>query len=203
MKDEFEKESFRSLKGFFLISEATMMDPNFKNTVVLIIEHNEEGAFGLIVNKKSEFTLADLLNDFQNQRGMESPIYIGGPVQQEFLFAIHSPLLDKKISSTAIEVIQGVYFEPGFKNLENYFKDEYWNQLPPDDRPKIHLFIGYSGWGPKQLEREIREGSWIIHPASPNIVFHPKPEEGWRDALRQKGGIYKIFADTNQDPFLN
>lgn len=198
-----QKDYFKSLKGYFLISEATMLDPNFKHTVVLLIEHNEEGAFGLIVNKKSQFHLADLLPDFQNQRAKETSVFIGGPVQQEFLFAIHSPLFDRQISATAIEVIPRVYFEPGFRNLEDYFKDSYWNQLPLDDRPKIHLFIGYSGWGPGQLEREIREGSWIIHPASEKIVFHPNPEEGWKDALRQKGGIYKIFADTNQDPFLN
>jgi putative transcriptional regulator len=197
------KDNFQSLKGYFLISEATMLDPNFKHTVVLIIEHNEDGAFGLIVNKKSQLTLSDLLPEFQNERGKSTPIYIGGPVQQEFLFVVHSPLLDRKPSSTSMEVISNVYFEPGFRNLEDYFKDDYWNSLPLDDRPKIHLFIGYSGWGPGQLEREIHEGSWIIHPASYKIAFHPNPEEGWKDALRQKGGIYKIFADTNQDPFLN
>jgi putative transcriptional regulator len=201
--EQKQKEEFRSLKGYFLISETTMLDPNFKHTVVLLIEHNEEGAFGLIVNRKSQFKLIDLLPEFQNERGRQTPIFIGGPVQQEFLFAIHSPLLDKPISSTAMEVIPKVYFEPGFRNLENYFKDEYWNQLPLDDRPRIHLYVGYSGWGPGQLEREIREGSWILHPATEKIVFHPNPDEGWKDALRQKGGIYKIFADTNQDPFLN
>ncbi|MFN3605016.1 MAG: YqgE/AlgH family protein [Leptonema sp. (in: bacteria)] len=197
------EESFHSLKGYFLIAETNMLDPNFKNTVVFLIEHNEEGAFGLIVNRKSELHLVDILPEFENQRGRSTPIYLGGPVQQEFLFGIHSRLLDKNISSTAIEVIPNVYFEPGFRNLEFYFKDEYWESLPPDDRPKIHLYLGYSGWGPKQLEREIREGSWILHPATSKIIFHQKPEEGWRDALRQKGGIYKIFADTNQDPFLN
>ncbi|MCS7205067.1 MAG: YqgE/AlgH family protein [Leptospiraceae bacterium] len=195
---------FHSLKGNFLISETTMLDPNFKNTVVLMIEHNEDGAFGLIVNRKSNLTLADILPEFQSQRrGSETPIYIGGPVQQEFLFAIHSPLYDRSISTTAIEVIKGVYFEPGFRNLEQYFKDDYWKDLPLDDKPKIRLYIGYSGWSPGQLEREIQEGSWILHPASTKIIFHPNPEEGWKDALRQKGGIYKIFADTNQDPFMN
>ena len=203
MMEQKEGKGFRSLKGYFLISETTMLDPNFKHTVVLIIEHNEDGAFGLIVNRKSSFKLSDLLPEFRNERGNHTPIYIGGPVQQEFLFAIHSPLLDKPISSTAIEVIPNVYFEPGFRNLETYFKDGYWDQLPLDDRPKIHLYIGYSGWGSGQLEKEIREGSWIVHPATEKIVFHPNPDEGWKDALRQKGGIYKIFADTNQDPFLN
>ncbi len=198
-----KKDDYRSLKGYFLISETTMMDPNFKNTVVFIIEHNQDGAFGLIINRKSDIYLSDLLSNFQNTRGKETPIYIGGPVQQEFLFAIHSPLLDNKISTTAIEVIPEVFFEPGFRNLENYFQDSYWENIPYEDRPKIHLFIGYSGWGPGQLEREIKEGSWILLPASSKLIFHTKPEEVWKETLRQKGGIYKIFADTNQDPFLN
>ncbi len=197
-------KSFKSLKGYFLISEANMLDPNFKRTVVLIIEHNEEGAFGLIVNRKSNIFLSDLLPEFYEEtRGKNTPIYIGGPVQQEFLFAIHSHLLDRKPSSTSIKIISDVYFEPGFRNIEDYFKDRFWDQLPLDDRPKIHLYVGYSGWAPGQLEGEIREGSWILHPATQEIVFHPNPEEGWNDALRKKGGIYKIFADTNKDPFLN
>lgn len=198
-----EQHTFHSLKGYFLIAEANMLDPNFKHTVVLIIEHNEDGAFGLIVNRKSELNLVDILPEFNTKRGRTTPIYFGGPVQQEFLFAIHSKLIDKHHSQTSIEIIPEVYFEPGFRNLEDYFKDSYWDTLPPDDKPKIHLFLGYSGWGPKQLERELREGSWIIHKATPKIIFHQNPEEGWKDALRQKGGIYKIFADTNQDPFLN
>lgn len=198
-----ENPEFLSLKGYFLIAESTMLDPNFKHTVVLMIEHNEEGAFGLIVNRKSNLYLSDILPEFQNSRGKETPIYIGGPVQQEFLFAIHTPLFDRQPSPTSIEIIKGVFFEPGFRNLEPYFKDEYWNSLPLDDKPKIRIYIGYSGWGPGQLEREIREGSWILHPASMDIVFHPDPERGWKDALRKMGGIYKLFADTNQDPFLN
>ena len=198
-----DSQSAKSLKGKFLISETSMADPNFQRTVVLIIEHNADGAFGLVVNRQSSLVLADILPDFQNDTGRRTPIYVGGPVQQEFLFAVHSTPYDILPSSTALFVVENVYFEPAFRNIERYFQDDYITKQPPDNMPRLHLFLGYSGWGPGQLEREMKEGSWITHQASAKIVFHADPEEGWQLALREKGGIYKVFADTLPDPSLN
>lgn len=192
-----------SLKGKFLISEANMSDPNFFQTVVLMVEHNEEGAFGIVVNRRSKLTLADILPGFTNERGAMSPIYVGGPVQQEYLFVLHSELPDMQESEHRSSPVPGVYFEPAFRKLERYFQEEEWNKIPADDRPRLHLFLGYSGWAPGQLEREMERGSWITHPASAKIVFHESPEEGWKNALREKGGIYRVFADTDPDPGLN
>lgn len=204
MEDELsEPTKPESLKGRFLISEANMADPNFRQTVVLMIEHNEEGAFGLVVNRRSSLSLADILPDFQTDLGRRTPIYVGGPVQQEFLFAMHSTPHDAAPSKTALSVVDDVFFEPGFRNIDRYFKEDYVSGLAPDDMPRLHLFLGYSGWGPGQLEREMKDGSWIIHPASSQIVFHPDPEDGWYAALREKGGIYRVFANTNPDPSLN
>ncbi len=193
----------QSLKGFFLISESNMTDPNFFQTVVLMLEHNNEGAFGLVVNRKSQLTLGDIIPRFATTRGFASPVFVGGPVQQEYLFVLHSELPDQDKSDSSLEPVAGIIFEPSFKNLEKYFEEESWNSIPIDDRPQIHLFLGYSGWAPGQLEKEMESGSWIYHRAAPKIVFHENPEKGWKDALREKGGIYKIFADSNQNPNLN
>ncbi len=192
-----------SLKGYFLISESQMVDPNFFQTVVLILEHNMEGAFGLVVNRQSQLHLADIISGFDNERGKETPIFVGGPVQQEFLFVVHSPLSDRKPTENAIEPVPSVFFEPAFRNVETFFDDTYWNSLPLEMRPHIHLYLGYSGWAPGQLEREMDQGSWITVPATPRIVFHEDPETGWREALREKGGIYRVFAESNQQPGLN
>ena len=193
-----------SLKGHFLISESNMIDPNFFQTVVLLLEHNEEGAFGLIVNRKSHLTLGDIIPRFATDRGYKTPVYVGGPVQQEYLFLLHSEMPDDSpASSSRISPTPGVFFEPSFSAMEEFFEEDYWNSIPADDRPKIHLFLGYSGWAPGQLEKEMSQGSWITHPAGPKIVFHHNPEQGWKDALREKGGIYKVFADSNQQPGLN
>ena len=191
-----------SLKGHFLISESNMMDPNFKQTVVFMVEHNDEGGFGLVVNRQSDLTVADIIPELANDIGARRPVYVGGPVQQELVSALHSALPDGP-SSTAMEIVPGVFFEPGFRQLQKFFEPEIWESIPLEDQPVIHTFLGYSGWAPGQLEEEMRSGSWVTLKARPNIVFHPNPEQGWRDALRAKGGIYKIFADSNQDPSFN
>lgn len=191
-----------SLKGYFLISESNMPDPNFFQTVVLVLEHNHEGAFGLVVNRRSHLTLGDIMPRFNTDRGHSTPIYVGGPVQQEYLFSLHSDIPGLQ-SESASSPIPGIQFEPSFHKLENFFDEETWTKIPEEERPSIHLFLGYSGWAPGQLEREMEMNSWMILPATPKLVFHPNPEEGWRDALREKGGIYRIFADSNQDPALN
>ena len=194
-----------SLKGYFIISESNMLDPNFFQTVVLLIEHNSDGAFGLVVNRRAKITLGDIIPTLANTRGFTTPLYVGGPVQQEFLFALHSELpeiLNGGSPETTV-VAEGVFFEPNFRKLEHYFIEENWQAIPADDQPHLNLYLGYSGWAPGQLEKEMSQGSWIIHQASKKIVFHENPEEGWRDALRAKGGIYQLFADSKQEPHLN
>lgn len=192
-----------SLTGYFLISEAEMMDPNFFRTVVLIIRHDETGAFGLVVNRKSNLTLAEVLSEYDDERGASLPLYVGGPVQQEFLFVVHSPYEDHEPSEAAVEPIDGVVFEPDFDHVREIFDEDYWVQMPEFERPDVLLFLGYSGWAPGQLEAELEQGAWILHRARPHIIFHPNPEEGWKDALRDKGGLYRIFADTDQKPSTN
>ncbi len=193
-----------SLKGYFLISEANMMDPIFFQTVVLILEHNKKGAFGLVVNRRSCLTLTEIIPKLHSTRGDTISIYSGGPVQQNCLFALHSEMPEGHVNSgAALHLGSGLTFEPSFDHLQDYFEENYWKKIPLDECPNIHLFLGYSGWGPNQLEKEIQLGSWIYHPAHLEIVFHPEPEDGWREALRQKGGIYKIFANSKQNPNLN
>ncbi|MCB1172931.1 MAG: YqgE/AlgH family protein [Leptospiraceae bacterium] len=193
-----------SLKGFFLISEANMSDPNFFQTVVLMIEHNQDGAFGLVVNRRSSLPLGEAIPELASQRAANTTLYVGGPVQQEYLFVVHGDMpTSHESSEAAIQVGEGIYFEPAFSRLRPWFTDELAAMVPADDRPPIHLYLGYSGWSAGQLEGEIERGSWMIHPASTRIVFHHDPQNGWREALRQKGGIYKVFADSDPRPSLN
>lgn len=194
----------RSLQGYFLISESNMSDPNFFQTVILILEHNAEGAFGLVVNRRSRLSLGTIIPDLAGNLAAQVSIYVGGPVQQEYLFALHGELPDQHEGSKyCISPVEGVVFEPSFRKVQKFFEDETVQTIPADDIPKIHLFLGYSGWAPGQLEHEMEQGSWITHPASARIVFYDNPEQGWKEALRAKGGIYKVFANSNQNPSLN
>lgn len=192
----------QDLTGHFLISETELRDPNFFQTVVLIVTHNEDGAFGLVVNRPSEANLGDLLDEFEEAPGAEIPVYVGGPVQQEYLFVLHSGLPDDEASEVASTPVPGVIFEPSFDIVGAYLQAK-WEKVPADDRPKIHLFAGYAGWGPGQLEEELALGSWVTHPASADIVFTANPEKGWRQALREKGSIYWVVAETGYKPSMN
>ena len=208
------------LTGQFLISGLNLFDPNFFRTVVLMVQHSAEGAFGLVVNRPAEYTLGTILPRLAGTEALDIPVYIGGPVQQDFLFALHSgfpaealggssevwapppedPLYQK--SPGATEIVPGVVFEPSTRDLVRYLVEE-WDRTAPEDRPKIRLYAGYSGWGPKQLERELRERAWFTHAATEDIVFHPRPEIAWKTALSEKGEYYKFVADTGYMPSVN
>lgn len=194
-----------SLRGYFLISESNMNDPNFYRTVVLIIEHNQEGAFGLVVNRKSRLSLSDVIPELRDSHSAQnSALYIGGPVQQEFLFAVHGEMPENHIPSDASSIITNrVIFEPAFSFVKSFYDDSFLDQIPVDDHPGINLYLGYSGWAAGQLEAEMKSGSWIFHPANSRIVFNPNPQQGWKQALKEKGGIYKVFAESDQQPSLN
>ncbi len=191
-----------SLEGYFIISEVELMDPNFFRTVVLIVTHNEDGAFGLVVTRRSEATLGDLVTGVEDTPAAGIPIYVGGPVQQEFLFVLHAGLPEGVTSEHASMPADGVVFEPVTEQFVTYLVTE-WSVMEESDRPRVHLYAGYSGWGAGQLENEIEEGAWVHHKASADIVFHPNPAEGWRHALRKKGGLYQIVAETGFKPSMN
>jgi putative transcriptional regulator len=190
------------LAGYFLISGIQLLDPNFFRTVVLMVQHGDDGAFGLVVNRPSERNLGAVLPDIGGGDALDIPVYIGGPVQQDYLFVLHSGLPDTVQSGMAVKPVPGVIFEPATKDLVRFLAEE-WAALPGEDRPKIRLYAGYSGWAPGQLERELREHSWFTHLAQENIVFHPDPETAWKAALSEKGGYFKFVAETGNMPSIN
>ena len=190
------------LDGYFVVSETELMDPNFQKTVVLLISHNEEGAFGIVVNRPSDIRLADVFHELEDQDVGQIAAFIGGPVEQHYLFTLHSGLPESAESQYAIRPTEGIVFEPVFTALESYLRVE-WPHLPDSGRPVLNFYLGYAGWAPGQLEEEIASGAWLVMPADPAIVFHPEPTEGWNAALSRKGGLYHVIAQTGFKPSLN
>ena len=187
-----------SLEGKFLIAEYELGDPNFVETVVLIISHDENGAFGLVVNRKSQLGLGAASPAYRDSPFAGIPLYLGGPVEQEYLFTLHSGLPPGYGSPHARSVVPGVIFEPDFSQVERFILNQ-----PQTLPPTIRLFAGYSGWAPGQLERELTEKTWVVLPAVPELVFSDNPDTGWREALHRKGGIYHVVAVTGSKPSLN
>ena len=192
----------RYLTGHFLVSETELTDPNFTESIVFLSQHNRQGAFGFIINHKSATSLGELVPEFEDTEAADMPVYVGGPVQQQFLFALHSGLPDGRTGEGTVEPVNGVYFEPDFGIIGEFLKNEY-SQIARVNRPSFLLCAGYAGWAPGQLENELKRGSWIVLPATAGSIFSENPQEEWRNALRRKGGIYWIAAEIGHKPSIN
>lgn len=207
MADEFrgffdpKKRSYpKDLSGHFLISELELADPNFVKTVVLMITHDENGAFGLVVNRQAEATLGDIVPEFANSPAAAIPVFVGGPVEQQYIFLLHGGLDGE--SEGAKQVVDGVVFEPSFDAVAPHLMDA-WSALGDGMATPVHLYAGYSGWGPGQLEGELEHGAWLVIPAGKSLVFHGDPEAAWTEAFGSLGDLYRIAAETGYRPSLN
>lgn len=183
----------RWLKGHLLIDSGLLTGSFFERTVVLICEHNREGAFGLVLNKPSKHKAGDLASVALPEALESAPVYIGGPVQPDAMSFLY----------TSAEVIGDATVLPNLKlghsvdELLDLFRSE-----TPD--AKVKLFAGYSGWGPNQLERELKQQCWLVHPASPDLIFDVPAAELWKQVLLRRGDWRsKLLAQMPPKPFWN
>jgi putative transcriptional regulator len=177
--------------GTILISEPYMGDPNFERTVVLVCRHDEEGSFGLVLNRKSNLKLSDVLDVFQQDGDME--LSIGGPMEYNTLHYIHQ--LDKL--QEAIPLSQSVFWGGDYEQLKEFLSS---GLISPDE---IRFFLGYSGWSPGQLQEEIENKIWIVNNTATDLLFDLNQDSLWREILKQMGGKYKVLANYPIDPSLN
>jgi putative transcriptional regulator len=178
-----------SLKGHLLVAGPRLLDPNFRRTVVLVGEHGEEGALGVILNRASESTVDEAVPELAPLVDGTDPIHVGGPVQPSAVVVL-AEFADPERAGTL--VLDNIGFLPA--------------EVDPDELGELHrarVFVGYAGWGPGQLDGELEEGSWIIEPADPDDVFTAAPEELWSDVLRRKGGPFGVLALMPPDPSSN
>ena len=196
------EEHAQSLGGSFLVSEIALSDPNFRQTVVMMISHDENGAFGLVVNRPSPFTLGDVVEGMDETPARSIPVFIGGPVQQEILFLLHAPFPDLPADEEAARPLDGVISEPASLPLIDYLKNE-WSAMPAEDRPAVRVYAGYSGWGPLQLEGELRAEAWVVVKATREMIFRPDAAGAWEEAFAGKGPLYQIILQTGFKPSMN
>ena len=185
--------SVDSLRGKLLIAGPTLLDPNFARSVVLVGEHNEDGALGVVLNRPSDTSVSEAVPDLVELLDGDEPIHVGGPVQSSAVLVLAE---FEEPEPVATMVMDGV----GFLALED--EDE---QDPRETPPLVRarVFAGYAGWGPGQLESELERDDWIIEAASPDDVFDEDPSSLWTRALDRKGGQYRLVARMPLDPSLN
>jgi putative transcriptional regulator len=178
-------------KGSVLISEPFLNDPNFDRTVVLICEHNEQGTFGLVLNRPVEIKLGDVLEDLT---GVDKELLIGGPVQQNTLHYIHK--LGEEIVE-AEEISKGIFWGGDFNQIKTMILAE------SIDLDKIKFFLGYSGWDAGQLDREIEEKAWLVADLGDDSIFEAESDSMWKRVLQIMGGEVSWLANSPSDPRLN
>ncbi len=181
--------SVSSLKGHLLVAAPTLMDPNFRRSVVLIGEHGDEGALGVILNRASDSTVDDALPELATLVDGDTTVHVGGPVQPSAIVVLAE--FDEPDRAEAL-VLGDIGFLP--------------SEIDPDalgELRRARVFAGYAGWGPGQLDDELGEGSWIVEPAEPEDVFTADPDDLWSEVLRRKGGPFGVLALMPPDPSLN
>ena len=180
------------LKGKLLLDSGELRGSFFQRTVVLICEHNAEGAFGLVLNRASGSKIGDMVIADLPESLKEFPLYLGGPVQTGALSFLHS---DTFLSEANVVL----------PNLALGHSLEELSELGESFSPtrKMKMFAGYAGWGPGQLEGEMKRNAWLTHPATVDLVFDPEPEKLWQKILRGKGWKYRLLAEIPEDPSVN
>ncbi|PIE57579.1 MAG: hypothetical protein CSA33_07620 [Desulfobulbus propionicus] len=177
-----------SLTGNFLISTPQMPDPRFKEQVIFICAHNEEGAMGMVVNNPNyEITLLEIFHgiNLPIPGTPLPPVYIGGPVELDAGFILYRAAVHKR---HALQVSSSVSLSRDTRLLED---------ISMGEGPEQYLFLlGYAGWGPGQLEAELIDNSWLTLPADYDVLFHTPDDQKWKKAAQNFGIDISSFGDV-------
>jgi putative transcriptional regulator len=184
------KRRIDSLRGQLLIAGATLPDPNFARTVVLICQHDDDGALGLVLNRPGELVVGDVAPELADLTGEQAVIDAGGPVSPEALLILGE---FDDASYAGMPVIGNVGLMGESREIED---------LVAVTR-RARAFAGYAGWGPGQLDAELARDDWFVAPAGVDDIFDPDADELWSRVLKRKGGHFRVVARMPIDPSVN
>ena len=171
--------SSRSLAPALLLSMPQMADPNFARTVILLCKHNDDGAFGLVVNRPLVTTGRVIVNSdppVETERELE--VWVGGPVEPQSSWMLVGDH-EQETGRGGMRICDGLYLSTSPDRLSRL--------LEPNPPPRTRLVIGYSGWGPGQLEFELAESAWLLSDVNADLIFSTPPERMWETAIRRLG----------------
>ncbi len=184
--------------GRLLVATPILEDPNFRRSVVLVVDHGpEEGTLGVVLNRPTEVAVERVLPSWAALASGPDVVFQGGPVELDSPLALaHLPGTGEPLGWRALDGVPAVA-RLGLVDLDG----------PPallaDGITGFRVFVGYAGWGPGQLRSEIAEGTWYVLTAEPADVFAAAPERLWQSVLRRQGGDLAFVATYPEDPSLN
>lgn len=179
-------------KGNLLIAEPAIIgDVSFNRSIVLLADHTHEGSIGFILNKPLNYTINDLIPDLE----ANFKVYNGGPVEQDNLYFIHKI---PHLIPDSIEISLGIYWGGDFTKVAELIKSDTIKETD------IRFFLGYSGWGEHQLEKELKASSWVV---TENIykknIIEKDYETFWKEKMIELGGEYSIWSNAPEHPSYN
>ena len=188
-------------KGRLLLATPPLEDPNFDRTVIYVLEHHDEGALGLVLNRPSPAELGDALRAWADMQSDPSLVFVGGPVEPDALIAIarvREPLPEPSEDDDE----QDTHLAPLSGDLASA-------DLAADPIDVVgtisalRVFRGYAGWGPGQLDGEIEAGAWLVLDPEPTDLFTDMPDDLWRRVLRRQPGRLAWLAEAPDDLAAN
>ena len=179
-----------SLRGQLLVAGPAMLDPNFARTVILVGEHSEEGALGIVLNRPSEALVAEAAPGLADLVGDDAFVHVGGPVASNAVTALAE--FDEPEEAATI-----VFADVGFA------RGDHDPALVAAATRRARVFAGYAGWSAGQLESELEHGDWILATPEPDDVFSDEGVGLWSSVLRRKGGHFALLARMPIDPSVN
>ena len=181
-------------KGSFLIANPVLPDPNFSRTVVLLCNHDDQGSFGLVVNKTAELGAAEIFENINALSSYNRQIYLGGPVSRSQVFYL---CRSQKPIAPLDKVCEGIYLGISWDALE-----EVMEMVEQPDKD-IRFYLGYSGWGAGQLVGEMERKSWLTCDANDTFTFGDDADKIWENVVRSLGKDYEYLVKAPVNPQCN
>jgi putative transcriptional regulator len=178
-------------KGKILISEPFLPDTYFNRSIVYLTDHTDEGSVGFILNKTIDLKLSSAVTGFE---GWDEDLNMGGPVAPDTLHYIHT--LGELIPGS-VHIDENIWWGGNIDSIRDLIKHDRIR------KNQIRFFLGYSGWSAGQLDRELKEDSWVIAKVRSDIIMHNKGVDTWKRVLRSFKNKYRIWADFPDSPEMN
>jgi putative transcriptional regulator len=161
--------------GKLLVASRELADPNFAETVILLVHYDTEGVLGLMLNRRTDLPISRVFAQLKTAKDFSDPVYLGGPVGAPTVFAL---LRSTDTLEDAEQVFGGVYWISTKTALEKTISSR-------PDPGVFHVYLGYAGWTTGQLRNEVRLGGWFIFQADNETVFNPNPDSLWRQMIKK------------------